>query len=120
MNVAHDRAIKAQIADQIGRVTRRECGIDIKTVPGRIIVFLRDVDLCNRRESGSAANSNEKRKFHSRGIDDQRPFFDNKRTVCQGFRAAQWLRKVTAVVFVLAETQGPREAFPIQVRIENP
>ena len=60
MNVAHDRAIKVQIADQIGRIARRKCGIDIKTVAGRIIVLLRDVDLRIGRQSGSAANSNEK------------------------------------------------------------
>ena len=45
MNGADDRAIKVQIADQIGRVARRESGIDVKTVARRIVVLLRDVDL---------------------------------------------------------------------------
>ena len=59
MNVAHDRAIKVQIADQIGRVARRERGIDIKTVPGRIIVFLRDVDLRIGYAQRAAQRENE-------------------------------------------------------------
>ena len=69
MNVAHDRAIKVQIADQIGRIARRKCGIDIKTVPGRIIVFLRDVDLRAGTRNDSAQREhencdNENETFH--------------------------------------------------------
>ena len=56
MNVADDGPIEVQIANQIGRVARRERGIDIKTIPRRIIVFLRDVDLRIGSQNGSAAN----------------------------------------------------------------
>jgi hypothetical protein len=73
MNVADDCAIKVQVTDQISRIARRECWIDIQTVPRRIIVLLGDVDLCIGRQGGSAANSNEKRKFHSPEIDNPCP-----------------------------------------------
>ena len=36
-------------------------------------MLLCDVDLRIGSQDGSAANSNEKRKFHSSGIDDPRP-----------------------------------------------
>jgi hypothetical protein len=81
---------------------------------------LGDVDLRIGQHSGGAANSDKKRKFHSSEIDDPRPFLHSTPAVCQGFRAAQWWRKVTAVVFVLTETQAARQGFTIHVRIENP
>jgi hypothetical protein len=50
---------------------------------------LSDVDLCIGRQCGSAANSNEKRKFHSPEIGKPCPFYNGTRTVCQGFTTAQ-------------------------------
>jgi hypothetical protein len=44
INVADDRAVKAQVACQIGGRSRRESGIDIKTVARRIVMMLSDVD----------------------------------------------------------------------------
>ena len=116
MNVADDRAIKSLNANQIGRIARRECGIDIKTV-GRIIVLLRDVDLCIGRQSGSAANSNEKRKFHSPRSTIRA--FTNTLTVCQDLRQHNGGTKVaghfsfsrehtrgTCIFGAVAETSG--------------
>ena len=109
VNVARDRPIEVQVADQIGRIARRECGIDIKTIPRGIIVFLRDVELRVGSQNGSAANSNEKRKFHSREIDNPRPFYNSTLTVCQGFTAAQWWCKSNGVViFVFGRTREAR------------
>jgi hypothetical protein len=51
-------------------------------------VLLRDVDLRIRCQGDSAANSNEKRKFHSREIDNPRPFYNSTLNLCQGFTAA--------------------------------
>ena len=59
MNVADDRATKVYIANQIGCIAGRECGIDIKTVPGRVIVLLRDVDLRARTRNESAQRENK-------------------------------------------------------------
>jgi len=74
VNVAHDGAIKVQIADQTCRIGRRKCGVDIKAVAGWIIILLRDVDLRIGDESGSAADTNEKRKFHNSETDNPHRF----------------------------------------------
>ena len=73
-------------------------------------MVLGDVDLRIGRQSGSAANRNEKRKFHSSEIDNPRPFYNCARTVCQGFRAAQlWRKRNGIVIFVLADRhRAPR------------
>jgi hypothetical protein len=75
-----------------------------------MIMVLDDVDLRIGRRSGSAANSNEKRKFHSGEIDNPRPFYNCALTVCQGFRAAQlWCKRNGIVIFVLADRSRPRD-----------
>src|SRR4029079_9438758 len=54
-----------------------------------------NVDLGVRRQSSSAANGNEKRKFHSaRDRKYPRPFYNNTLTVCQEFTAALRRAKV--------------------------
>ena len=50
MNIARDCAVEVQVAREDSCVARRERGIDIEAVPGKIIVFLGDVDLRVRRE----------------------------------------------------------------------
>ena len=62
-----------------------------------------DVDLCIGRQGGSAANSNEKQKFHSPEIDNPRPPYNSTVTVCQGFTVAEWWRKVTELSFFVFE-----------------
>ena len=101
VNFADDRAIKVQVAHQVGGGRRREGRIDVNAIARRIVVLLRDVDLRIGRQSGSAANSNEKRKFHSSEIDDPRPLLQSAPTVCQGFTAAQWSRKSNGLSFSL-------------------
>ena len=64
INVADDRAGEAQVARQIGGGCRRECGIDVKTVPRSIVVMLRDVDLRTAPPKRQRSKRNEKRKFH--------------------------------------------------------
>jgi hypothetical protein len=45
MNIAHNRAIKVQVAGEVGRVARREGRIDVQAISGKIVVFLGDVNL---------------------------------------------------------------------------
>jgi hypothetical protein len=60
VNVADDRAAKVQIARKVRRVARRERGIDIEVVSGRIVVFLGDVDLrARRKDRVPQKNNNE-------------------------------------------------------------
>ena len=99
MNVAEIVPLKFKSRTRLAAAARRECGIDVKTVAGRIVVLLRDVDLRIGRQSGSAANSNEKRKFHSaRDRRIRAPFYNSTLTVCQGFTAAQWWHKSNGIV----------------------
>ena len=45
VNIAHDCAVKVQVARDASSGRWRECRIDIKTVAGKIVVFLNHVDL---------------------------------------------------------------------------
>ena len=45
VNGANDCAVKVQVARKIGGGSRRECRINVKTVPRRIVVKLGDVHL---------------------------------------------------------------------------
>ena len=59
MHVAHDRAIEIHIARQVGCVARRECAVDIEAVPGKMIVFLRDVYLRARTHNVTKLHENK-------------------------------------------------------------
>ena len=65
INVARNRAVKVQVARQIGGRARRECGINVKTVPRIVIMKLRNVHLCvcceNCAQNGNARFSNDER-----------------------------------------------------------
>ena len=45
VHVACDCAVEVRVAREIRSVARRKRGIDIVAVPGKIIIFLGDVDL---------------------------------------------------------------------------
>src|SRR4029453_6616931 len=61
VHVAHDGSFKVQVASQVSRVARRERRIDVETVPGKVIVFLGDVDLRVCRKDGRPQKNNDKR-----------------------------------------------------------
>jgi peptidoglycan/xylan/chitin deacetylase (PgdA/CDA1 family) len=58
-------------------------------------VLLRDVDLCIGRQYGSAANSNEERKFHSPEIGNPRAFFTARLLFVKDLRQHNGGPKVT-------------------------
>jgi hypothetical protein len=73
INDARNCTVKVQVARQISGRTRRECGINVKTVPGSMIMKLRNVHLCgccvNCAQNGNARFSNDERirgnsRFH--------------------------------------------------------
>ena len=45
INVTRDCSVEVQVARQVSRVARRERGVDIEAVPGRMMMFLGNVDL---------------------------------------------------------------------------
>ena len=85
-------------------------------------MLLRDVDLCIGRQSGSAANSNEKRKFHSREIDNPRPLLQQRADCLSRIYGSTWSHKSNGIVIfvgaherdapfaALTETEGLRNA----------
>ena len=73
-------------------------------------MLLRDVDLRIGRQSGSAANSNEKRKFHSREIDDPRPLLQQRADCLSRIYGSTMVgAKVTALSFCWST-----RAFPLR------
>src|SRR5262245_37639057 len=114
VNVPRNRAIEVQVTRQAGTGRRRKGGIDIKTVAGRIVVFLRNVDLrgCRRNETAQREHENCDNENETRHTPAKRPlrpaFYNRRPTVCQGFMAAQSWRKGYAMVNL------PGKAKPIE------
>ena len=66
MNIARDCAIKVQVAREIASVRWREPGIDIEAVPGKIIIFLGNVDLLRVRWKNCAPQTCSDKRTYKR------------------------------------------------------
>ena len=61
VNIAGDRAVEVQVARQVRCRGRRKLSVNVNAVSGRIVVFLRDVDLrvsLDATQHGKAENRN--------------------------------------------------------------
>ena len=72
-------------------------------------MLLRDVNLRVGRQNGSAANSNEKRKFHGSEIGDPRPL-SHQHTHCLSriYGITVWRKSNGVVIFVGAHARRDR------------
>ena len=59
VNIAGDRAVEVQVSRQVRCRGRRERRVNVNAVPGRIVVFLCDVNLRARWRNDSAQRENE-------------------------------------------------------------
>ena len=84
VNVAYNCAVKIQITRQVSGRRRSKARIDVKAVPGRIVVLLHDVDLRAYRKSRPTQACGDKyentnRRFHKPARINARPFFTTMR-----------------------------------------
>jgi hypothetical protein len=59
VNVAHDCAVKVQVARQVGRVGWRERRIDIEPIARKVVIFLGNVHLRGCWKNRAPQESND-------------------------------------------------------------
>ena len=68
VNIAGDRAVKVQVTRQVCCRGRRKRSVNVNAVPGRIVVFLCDVDLrvsLDATQHGKAENRNYRSQLYA-------------------------------------------------------